>query len=571
MKKFLSLSLAAAMALGFAACSSEDVPQPKSEDQQKVGNGAYIEMTLAFPSATTSRADEYTANGAESSEDYKDGTDFENTVNKLYLFFFDTDGNVKEVNSNPYVEYGVYKGSETGSTTEQIKGTAGTYNGVPIFRTTTYELPSVLSLDTDYHVYALVNQLPDNVANIKTEADLLNSTMTFTSDPAESTGIKASIGIPMAARSYNGTVYATLHATKANTQSSPYELDYEIERSYGRIAFADADFTVPLYKSNAEAEKGDAGTKIGKVRIQAYRVVNKNTTLYTYRHVGDIADDYSIVDQDKWTTNTDKFETLPAGLFGRMTADLPYVIDPITNLKKEKALDDETYFLQRLSQAQSPASISDADLKTVGFTKLLGAVNNVPQSVEYVAENTMGVNAQRKGHTTGIIFCVTLIPTTVDGLDSDHQTWQSGDDLYFFEGEFYSSIESINTIKKIEATSKTMSEYGIRYFKKGMGFYEYYIRHLNNEDYTVMGKMEFAIVRNNSYELSVKSIAMSPYSSLPKDPKPGSDPENPDQPDPYDPDQPGIDDPDEGAKVYMQIDLVVRPWIVRENNMILGH
>jgi hypothetical protein len=64
---------------------------------------------------------------------------------------------------------------------------------------------------------------------------------------------------------------------------------------------------------------------------------------------------------------------------------------------------------------------------------------------------------------------------------------------------------------------------------------------------------------------------MSPYSSLPKDPKPGSDPSKPDQPDPYDPDQPGIDDPDEGAKVYMQIDVVVRPWIVRENKMILGH
>jgi hypothetical protein len=570
MKKFLSLSLAAAMALGFAACSSEDVPQPKNEDQQKVGNGAYIEMTLTFPSATTSRAGtEYTANGAESSEKYVDGSDFENTVKKIYLFFFDADGNVKEIEGKTYKEYGVYKGTETGSTTEQLNGEASIRNGAPVYKTATYQLPSVLSLDTDYHVYALVNQLPDNVADIATEADLLNSTMAFTGKDGEATGIDTEIGIPMAARSYNGTVYATLHATTANTQSSPYELDYEIERSYGRIAFIDSKFTVPLYKSNAEAEKGEGvGATVGKAHIESYYVVNKNKKLYTYRHVGDIDANYSVVGQANWSS-------LPEGLFGRMTDTNPYVIDPITNLKKETALaepdpEKPTYFLQRLDQLASPSTATDYSV----FKQLKAAVDNVPQSVEYVAENTMGVNAQRKGHTTGIIFCVTIEPNKVDGLSLDeNQDWRvnNNQDLYFFEGEFYSSIDKINTIKKIEATSKTMSEFGIRYFKKGMGFYEYYIRHLDNGDYTDMGKMEFAIVRNNSYELSVKSIAMSPYSSLPKDPKPGSDPEHPDEPDPYDPDQPGIDDPDEGAKVYMQIDVVVRPWIVRQNNMILGH
>jgi hypothetical protein len=570
MKKFLSLSLAAAMALGFAACSSEDVPQPKNEDQQKVGNGAYIEMTLTFPSATTSRAGtEYTANGAESSEKYVDGSDFENTVKKIYLFFFDADGNVKEIEGKTYKEYGVYKGTETGSTTEQLNGEASIRNGAPVYKTATYQLPSVLSLNTDYHVYALVNQLPDNVADIATEADLLNSTMAFTGKDGEATGIDTEIGIPMAARSYNGTVYATLHATTANTQSSPYELDYEIERSYGRIAFIDSKFTVPLYKSNAEAEKGEGvGATVGKAHIESYYVVNKNKKLYTYRHVGDIDANYSVVGQANWSS-------LPEGLFGRMTDTNPYVIDPITNLKKETALaepdpEKPTYFLQRLDQLASPSTATDYSV----FKQLKAAVDNVPQSVEYVAENTMGVNAQRKGHTTGIIFCVTIEPNKVDGLSLDeNQDWRvnNNQDLYFFEGEFYSSIDKINTIKKIEATSKTMSEFGIRYFKKGMGFYEYYIRHLDNGDYTDMGKMEFAIVRNNSYELSVKSIAMSPYSSLPKDPKPGSDPEHPDEPDPYDPDQPGIDDPDEGAKVYMQIDVVVRPWIVRQNNMILGH
>jgi hypothetical protein len=106
-----------------------------------------------------------------------------------------------------------------------------------------------------------------------------------------------------------------------------------------------------------------------------------------------------------------------------------------------------------------------------------------------------------------------------------------------------------------------MSEYGVRYFKHGVAYYEYYIRHLDNGDNTEMGQMEFAIVRNNSYELSVKKITMSPYSQLPGNP----DPDNPD------PDKPDPDDPDESAKVYIQMNVQVRPWIIRTNAMSLGH
>jgi hypothetical protein len=54
---------------------------------------------------------------------------------------------------------------------------------------------------------------------------------------------------------------------------------------------------------------------------------------------------------------------------------------------------------------------------------------------------------------------------------------------------------------------------------------------------------------------------MSPYSQLPGNP----DPDNPD------PDKPDPDDPDESAKVYIQMNVQVRPWIIRTNAMSLGH
>jgi hypothetical protein len=81
-----------------------------------------------------------------------------------------------------------------------------------------------------------------------------------------------------------------------------------------------------------------------------------------------------------------------------------------------------------------------------------------------------------------------------------------------------------------------------------------------------MGRMEFAIVRNNSYELKFGKIAMSPYSGLPGDPD-----EDPDPNKPSDDDKPSTTDPDESAKVYLQMEVKVRPWVVRTISMNLGH
>jgi hypothetical protein len=79
---------------------------------------------------------------------------------------------------------------------------------------------------------------------------------------------------------------------------------------------------------------------------------------------------------------------------------------------------------------------------------------------------------------------------------------------------------------------------------------------------------------------------MSPYQSI-KPENPGSDDPNEDseddedKPDP-DPVTPGNDDPDpdypdpenpepvEEANMYMQVNVSVRPWIIRSNSVILG-
>ncbi len=89
----------------------------------------------------------------------------------------------------------------------------------------------------------------------------------------------------------------------------------------------------------------------------------------------------------------------------------------------------------------------------------------------------------------------------------------------------------------------------------GPGYYFYYYywnRHNNNGRNGVMGPMEFAVVRNNVYKLSVTEIHRLGHPRF-------SD---------NDPEKPTPDTPDEVGKLYFSVDVKVLPWTVRLNNII---
>ena len=85
-------------------------------------------------------------------------------------------------------------------------------------------------------------------------------------------------------------------------------------------------------------------------------------------------------------------------------------------------------------------------------------------------------------------------------------------------------------------------------------YYPYWIRHSDNKvnagDGTgddgdeIMGIMEFGIVRNNIYKLSVKTIKNFGIDEL----------------------DPGIDD--EASDLYLNVELSVKPWVLRYNEDI---
>lgn len=88
----------------------------------------------------------------------------------------------------------------------------------------------------------------------------------------------------------------------------------------------------------------------------------------------------------------------------------------------------------------------------------------------------------------------------------------------------------------------------IKTYTNGQCYYPYWIRHANNDLANEMGIMEFGIVRNNIYDLTVTGISGFGISGT-------------DKPDP--------EQPVEKDNFYLKVNLYVRNWVVRSNSGII--
>lgn len=65
---------------------------------------------------------------------------------------------------------------------------------------------------------------------------------------------------------------------------------------------------------------------------------------------------------------------------------------------------------------------------------------------------------------------------------------------------------SVTIDQKGKVTADVLAEYGARTYEDATCYYTWWIRHANNDDEETNGVMEYAIVRNNIYELDVTAI-----------------------------------------------------------------
>lgn len=188
---------------------------------------------------------------------------------------------------------------------------------------------------------------------------------------------------------------------------------------------------------------------------------------------------------------------------------------------------------------------------------------------QYAKENTIpGEKVQDHGISTGVVFKGEITGTAVTAAD--------GETIYVFENVLYGKwadvvaaskandapatlVAAVNKITAKDApTAADYAAAGFTGYKPENGkyyaYYYYWNRHNDNGNNTVMGPMEFAVVRNNVYKLCVDKIAKFGHP-------------NPDDVDPIDPDPENPEDPDESINYYFTVTVKVLPWVVRVNHI----
>lgn len=75
-----------------------------------------------------------------------------------------------------------------------------------------------------------------------------------------------------------------------------------------------------------------------------------------------------------------------------------------------------------------------------------------------------------------------------------------------YSSTFTNDVYNVTIDDGVESTAAILAKYGTRTYKDATCYYTWWIRHANDGDDKTNGVMEYAIVRNNIYELNVESI-----------------------------------------------------------------
>ncbi|MDE6480160.1 MAG: Mfa1 fimbrilin C-terminal domain-containing protein [Muribaculaceae bacterium] len=133
--------------------------------------------------------------------------------------------------------------------------------------------------------------------------------------------------------------------------------------------------------------------------------------------------------------------------------------------------------------------------------------------------------------------------------------WAAGDK------EVGDDATGANTGEKLAAMRLAVTGAGISIYQSSMdddygaGYYCYYYywnRHNDNGMNGSMGPMEFDVVRNNVYKLSIDKIARLGHPRIPEN----------------DPNNPTPDTPDESDEIYLDVRMEIVPWVVRLNSIV---
>jgi hypothetical protein len=518
-QRFMSLLVATALLAGFAGCSDDTDFSGNKEENPTVMANTQVRIVVGNGDAVTKAND-------EDGDDKETGTPDEYLVKEATLYFFNQgDGKLA---LDPITFTGFQKevdvpGDKRVVWVSQNRQMAeGTYKVVVVVNGTAVTTPATGSTSID-----------DFLKDVKTSATTWLGT--------------ASNGLLMASRNTTTAYVDNVSITEKHTPEAPAIIETEVERTMSKITLADGQTTPNNYAYSVSGLfNGNTSTAATvTITLSNCRMLNLRNEFFTFRHT------------------TTAFTPVNPGVnidnvtygFGDLTDVNSYIMDPKT-------------FMKNISMPVGINGVTYTDwYVNNGFSTIGNAAEHI---LGYCQENTMEKDAQKKGYGTAIVFKGKI---AVDGI-----TIAAGQNLYYDKSNkvFYENYDALKAVfVGLSATVnyEELAQNNIVAYKDGECTYVYYIKHANNNVANDMGIMEYGMVRNNVYKVAIEGIA-APGEGLVYDPQNPTTPKNPAEPtNPTDPDptiDPAEDIETETITVALKVRLTVKPWIVRNNNVILG-
>lgn len=548
--KYMSMmGLAALLLTTWAACS-DDTDASGGENPEEAR--AYTTVTIAVPNGVAeTRASDPTADTDDTNMDIGLTDEYKVTKANLYLFPGGTGSSFGSAKLTEIISISQFTQTTT-TTTDQ--------------KTIVWTSKKTALTPGDYRIYIVVNGTVNGVGD--SDKGTLTEAAFLAKTTAAATSVIAAVpsdGLVMASRSPNSNNSNTLpYIAQEITKDPEQTIAATVERVMGKITVtaggtsASSAATVNKYTSFSTTVAQINNIK--DITLKNYYVVNARKEGYYFRHV----------DKESSATNP-----LAGANYGNSSATLPYVTDPKTYDKtytSTPALANSygDWYLQGSSAfgLSSFSSFSGLYTEMPGYSS--GAVET--KVAAYCYENTMLKDKQKNGYTTGIVFKAEIAPSKMmqkkssgDGVEETNTIGSIGE-IFYHSGIFYKNIEALKAAGVLLADGTTSSSASgaltdlkkndVQCFLKGntdgkfICYYPYWIKHLPSAD-TAEDVMEFGIVRNNVYQVTVTGIQGVGKDGVTEDIITDTE----------------TDDP---TTVLLNVKLSIKPWVVRANSAVLG-
>lgn len=537
--KWSYLFMAMGIATAFSACSDEvDLSANNEESTEESTSQVFMQFNLELPAVSRST----TQIGGGSDAGVEIGKDYENQVSEVLVVITDaTEGSTYD---KFIAKSSVVTPSSANNTTyvvpfktTELTSSAGKSVNVYVYCNPTEELTKATTFDVNKDYYTLT--------------DATNATI----------WTKNKFLMTNADNDYKRTLPANLDNYKV--ESNPFDLEtIKVERAAARFDYksSDDDETYTLMGEDGKAEV--------TVTLTDMALVNLSKEFYYLRRVSDDG-------------------TSTSAIIGGTETNTNYVVDTDYDWKSGSTITDYSdHFFYVYNQNSASADYTWTSISSL--TKNEDDTDNSWNTDDkkgdykiwrYATENTIPKGTddglQKKGITTGVAF-----KGEIKGVSDRMRILLNGiNTVYVFDNILWGTWDDVKTAAELKESDNTTLanpllaaayneamkggytdakavDAGFTIFKPNADkkyevLYYYWNRHNDNNNNGSMGPMEFAVVRNNVYKLSVTGVNKFGHPT-----NPGDDP---------DPEYP--EDPDEEDDVYFKVAVEVLPWVVRINDI----